>query len=115
MATILNKYRKPLNSPLKPSIPSKPSGVGRNTSSAAKRVKSYDAYMRLLEEAMQKNANSELSESQIQHFISVNKLDSDWEITAVEIRKDMKMVLAKFARHERTENFGRNILVVNRE
>lgn len=103
MATILNKYRAPVKSPSKPSVPSKPSAVGRNTSSAAKQVKSYDAYMRLLEDAMQKNANAELSESQIQHFISANKLDSDWEITSVEIRKDMKTVLAKFARHERAE------------
>lgn len=103
MTTILNKYRTPVKSPSKPSVPSKPSTVGRNTSSAAKQVKSYDAYMRLLEDAMQKNANAELSESQIQHFISVNKLDSDWGITSVEIRKDMKTVLAKFARHERAE------------
>lgn len=103
MITILNKYRMSVNSPSKQSVPSKSSGVGRNTSSVVKQVKSYDAYMRLLEDAMKINANSELSESQIQHFISVNKLDSDWGITAVEIRKDMKTVLVKFARRERAE------------
>ena len=107
MATILHKYRAPVNNPTKPGTPSKtPSAgrnIGRNTSSAIKQVKSYDSYMHLLEDAVQNNASAELSENQIQHFISVNKLDSDWGITSVDIHKDMKTILAKFARHERAE------------
>lgn len=105
MVSILNKYRGSVNSQPKPSVQLKSSNVGRNigrnTYSVGKQVKSYDVYMHLLEDAMQKNANAELSESQILHFISANKLDSDWGITSVEIHKDMKMILAKFARYDR--------------
>ena len=107
MATILKKYQNPVRNVPKPSTPTrKPGGgynSGRNNSSVGKQVKSYDVYMRLLEDAMLKNSKAELSDAQIYQFLSANKLDSDWGITSVEIRKDMKTISAKFARQERTE------------
>ena len=107
MATILKKYQSLVSNAPKPtSPPRKPSSgynSGRSNSSVGKQVKSYDAYMRLLEEAMLKNSKVELSDAQIYQFLSANKLDSDWGITSVEIRKDMKTISAKFARQERAD------------
>lgn len=106
MATIMKKYQSPISSAPKPITPPQKPGGGYNggrNSSVGKQVKSYDAYMRLLEEAMLKNSKAELSDAQIYQFLSVNKLDSDWGITSVEIRKDMKTISAKFARQERTD------------
>lgn len=107
MATILKKYQSPVrNAPKPTSPPQRPSSgynSGKSNSSVGKQVKSYDAYMRLLEEAMLKNSKVELPDAQIYQFLSANKLDSDWGITLVEIRKDMKTISAKFARQERAE------------
>lgn len=107
MATIMKKYQSPVSNAPKPSPTTRqPSGgynKGRSNSSVGKQIRSYDIYMRLLEEAMLKNSKAELSDVQIYQFLSANKLDSEWGITSVEIRKDMKTITAKFARQERTD------------
>lgn len=77
--------------------------AGSRGSSHNKLVKSYDAYMQLLEAAMIKNSKAGLSEEQIKQFISANKLFSDWGITSVEVRKDMTTISARFARQEKSE------------
>lgn len=107
MATILGRYKTPVGNAPKPSnsasgqYPAR--NINGNNSSARKKIKSYVAYMQLLEIAMLNNGKKELNDVMVAQFLSVNKLDSEWGISAVEIRKDMKTIASKFGRQARTD------------
>jgi hypothetical protein len=56
------------------------------------RVKSFDQYMRLLEDFFVKNGKVKLSYQQIKSFILSNNLAVDWKITYADVEKDLEKI-----------------------
>ncbi len=60
------------------------------------KVKSFDQYMRLLEDFFIQNGKTKLSYQQIKSFISSHNLDVDWKITYADVEKDLEKLYAKY-------------------
>ena len=61
------------------------------------KVKSFDQYMRLLEDFFIQNGKTKLSYQQIKSFISSHNLDVDWKITYADVEKDLEKLYVKYA------------------
>lgn len=59
------------------------------------KVKSFDQYMRLLEDFFIQNGKTKLSYQQIKSFISSHNLDVDWKITYADVEKDLEKLYVK--------------------
>jgi len=59
-------------------------------------VRTYDEYLKLLEAAMVRNGWGALSDSQIEKLLKIHRLDSDWNITVDDVKKDMEPIVRKF-------------------
>ena len=59
-------------------------------------IRTYNEYLKLLEDAVIGNGKSGLSDYQIEQFIKSNHLDSDWHIVLSEVKKDMATILKKY-------------------
>lgn len=68
-----------------------------------RKVQNYIEYTRLLKEFILKNEKVELSEKQILHFISENRLDSDWGITLSDVQEDMATIIDDLQRKEKAK------------
>lgn len=60
------------------------------------KVKSFDQYMRLLEDFFIQNGKAKLSYQQIKSFISSHNLDVDWKITYADVEKDLEKLYVKY-------------------
>lgn len=61
------------------------------------KVKSFDQYMRLLEDFFIQNGKTKLSYQQIKSFILSHNLDVDWKITYADVEKDLEKLYVKYA------------------
>ena len=59
-------------------------------------VRTYNEYLKLLETAVVGNGKKALSDYQVEQFIRSNNLDSDWNIVAYEVKKDMAHIVKRF-------------------
>lgn len=61
------------------------------------KVKSFEQYMKMLEDYYRQNGKAKLTYLQIRSFISANNLDIDWKITDADVEKDLEKLYVKYA------------------
>lgn len=110
MMTILNRYSRQVKSTHQPTMQLQHSSV-RNHSGSVTKVRSYDAYIHMLEDEILQNKKKELSDSQIGQFISANRLDSEWGITKADVLKDVEVLLSKLDGQERISALRKKQLI----
>lgn len=67
----------------------------RKKTITTKKVKTYQQYVKLLEDAVVKNNGTRLNNTQVNDFIKNNNLDRDWGITSIDVYKDMSDILSR--------------------
>ncbi|MDF2872838.1 MAG: hypothetical protein K0R05_4413 [Anaerocolumna sp.] len=80
--------------------------VDFSTPNNGKKIKTYSEYLRVLENTIVSNGKKCLNDAKIQFFISSNRLDSDWQISSVEVKKDMMSIVKKYEQIVQNNTIG---------